>query len=114
MTTETQQRIDLPIEGMTCAACVAHVSHALENVQGVTNPRVNLATERATVDVTSNISSIDELTAAIQDAGYSVATRTITFIVGEINVPNDPLTQLLSMEGLLSAHLDDGLSLIHI
>ena len=108
MTTETQQRIDLPIEGMTCAACVAHVSHALENVQGVTNPRVNLATERATVDVTSNISSIDELTAAIQDAGYSVATRTITFIVGEINVPNDPLTQLLSMEGLLSAHLDDG------
>ena len=112
MTTEIQQRIDLPIEGMTCAACVAHVSHALENVPGVTNPRVNLATERATVDVTSSISSIDELTAAIQDAGYSVATRTITFIVGEVNVPNDPSAQLVSMEGLLSAHLDGGTLMI--
>ena len=108
MTTKTQQRIDLPIEGMTCAACVAHVSHALENVQGVTNPRVNLATERATVDVTSALGSIDDLTAAIQDAGYSVVTRTITLIVAESNAFNDPSTQLLSMEGILSAHLHDG------
>mgnify|MGYP001283285921 CR=1 FL=1 len=40
------KRISLSIEGMTCAACVIHVEHALKDVKGVDVARVNLATEK--------------------------------------------------------------------
>ena len=43
MLTKTTKRVILPIEGMTCAACVSHV-------EGVSQVMVNLATEQATVD----------------------------------------------------------------
>ncbi len=41
--------VDLEIEGMTCASCVARVERALQSVPGVTGATVNLATERAHV-----------------------------------------------------------------
>jgi copper chaperone CopZ len=42
-------RLDLPIEGMTCASCVARVERALQKLPGVTEATVNLATESASV-----------------------------------------------------------------
>ncbi|MGA0565068.1 heavy metal translocating P-type ATPase [Ancylobacter sp. VNQ12] len=60
-------RTELAIEGMTCASCVARVERALASVPGVAAARVNLATERATVE-----GSIDAalLVNAVEDAGY--------------------------------------------
>ena len=43
--------VDLAIEGMTCAACVARVEKALQNVPGVAKAEVNLATKTARVEV---------------------------------------------------------------
>ena len=43
------QQLNLGIEGMTCASCVARVEKALKKVEGVTDARVNLATEQAQV-----------------------------------------------------------------
>ena len=43
MSTMTQE-LDLAIEGMTCASCVAHVERALAKVDGVSSVSVNLAT----------------------------------------------------------------------
>ena len=45
----TSRPVDLQIEGMTCASCVARVERALKTVSGVTYASVNLATERAHV-----------------------------------------------------------------
>ena len=42
-------RADLPIEGMTCASCVARVERALKAVPGVEEAHVNLVTGRASV-----------------------------------------------------------------
>ena len=53
MTTETTERITLPVTGMTCASCVMHVTRALEELPGVDEVAVNLATEKATLDVSS-------------------------------------------------------------
>lgn len=44
-------QVTLPVSGMTCAACVVHVSNALSRIEGVDDANVNLATERATVNV---------------------------------------------------------------
>jgi Cu+-exporting ATPase len=69
----TLQRFVLPVQGMTCAACVAHVEKALGAVPGVSGAHVNLATESASVAA----SSIDatRLRNAVQQAGYDVPTE---------------------------------------
>ena len=43
------QEMRLPIEGMSCASCVARVERALRAVPGVAEASVNLATESATL-----------------------------------------------------------------
>lgn len=66
--------IDLQIEGMTCASCVAHVERALKKVPGVDQVSVNLTTERAHVELAptageANITA--ELIASVDKAGYT-------------------------------------------
>ncbi|KVK80649.1 copper-transporting ATPase [Burkholderia ubonensis] len=61
--------IELEIEGMTCASCVARVEKALAGVPGVTRASVNLATERATVDAAGGVTTA-QLVDAVRQAGY--------------------------------------------
>ncbi|WP_080418129.1 heavy metal translocating P-type ATPase [Burkholderia ubonensis] len=61
--------IELEIEGMTCASCVARVEKALAGVPGVTRASVNLATERATVDAAAVVTTA-QLVDAVRQAGY--------------------------------------------
>lgn len=68
MPTETQSRIDLPIEGMTCASCAARVESSLNKLDGV-EATVNFATKRATVHHPTNVSTA-ELIAAVDKTGY--------------------------------------------
>ncbi|MDW9230680.1 copper-translocating P-type ATPase [Burkholderia cepacia] len=68
--------IELDIDGMTCASCVSRVEKALAKVPGVTRASVNLATERATVDVTADVSAA-QLVETVKQAGYG-ATPTMT------------------------------------
>ena len=42
------QKISVPIEGMTCASCVARVEKSISKIDGVKNVSVNLATEKGT------------------------------------------------------------------
>ena len=60
----------IPIEGMTCAACVRRVEKALAKVDGVQEATVNLATERAAVTLDPARASADSLRTAIEAAGY--------------------------------------------
>ncbi|MBA4352134.1 MAG: copper-translocating P-type ATPase [Rhodobacter sp.] len=65
--------IDLSIEGMTCASCVARVERALKAVPGVTDATVNLATERAHV---TGLADAAALIRAIDGAGYDARLAT--------------------------------------
>jgi P-type Cu+ transporter len=60
---------DLPITGMTCASCAGRVERALRKVPGVKNATVNLANERAHVEVLERIDPAS-LIAAVDKAGY--------------------------------------------
>ncbi len=62
----------LNIGGMTCAACVYHVERALSGVNGVANATVNLGVEKATVKYSPELTGLDELRRAVEEAGYSV------------------------------------------
>ncbi len=59
--------VDLAIDGMTCASCVARVERALKTVPGVTGAAVNLATERAHVTGHADAAA---LIRAIEGVGY--------------------------------------------
>jgi Cu+-exporting ATPase len=71
--------VQLPVEGMNCAACVARVEKALAALPGVTKATVNLATDRAQVSYNPHRTSTVALVAAIEDAGYGIARTTATF-----------------------------------
>ncbi len=73
--TDTPDRnhvLSLPIEGMTCASCVARVEKALRKVEGVEAATVNLATERATVTFDPVRVPVERLQQAVQSAGYTL------------------------------------------
>ncbi len=84
MTDERENKLDisLPIRGMTCAACVMHVEHALRETPGVLAVTVNLATERAAISLDSGLVPLDALTHSITDAGYEIDTSDATINVG--------------------------------
>jgi len=63
---------DLPISGMTCASCAGRVERALRKVPGVTSVSVNLANERARVEVADAIDP-QSLIAAVDKAGYGAS-----------------------------------------
>jgi P-type Cu+ transporter len=65
-------RLDLPVKGMHCAACVAKVERALKSVPGVSAATVNLATERARVELGPEPAALPQLRAAVAAAGYAI------------------------------------------
>jgi len=66
-----------PVQGMSCASCVARVERSLANVPGVQDVSVNFATEQASVKARSDV-GMDALKAAVAKAGYSVAEQTLS------------------------------------
>jgi len=68
-----EDRIDLTIEGMTCAACVKRIERALLKTPGVREANVNLITQTATVSFNPAQSKLESLVTAIEGAGYGVA-----------------------------------------
>ncbi len=63
-------KLKLSVEGMDCASCVAHVKKAAEKLPGVQACDVNLARGRAVVQYDPARASVDQIAAAITDAGY--------------------------------------------
>ena len=81
-TADKARRLRLPVEGMTCASCVAHVEGALKSVQGVAWVGVNLATEEAAVEMDSGQASLQELVGAVDGAGYKVPVERSVLNIG--------------------------------
>ncbi|CAN7703273.1 heavy metal translocating P-type ATPase [Pseudomonas sp. LjRoot277] len=67
-----QQSLELSIDGMTCASCVGRVERALAKVPGVKSVSVNLANERAHLELLGQIDP-QTLIAAVTKAGYSAS-----------------------------------------
>jgi Cu+-exporting ATPase len=66
------ETFDLPIAGMTCASCAGRVERALRKVPGVEVATVNLANERAHVQLSSHIDPA-VLIEAVDKAGYTAS-----------------------------------------
>ena len=76
METSTQQApqtITLDVEGMTCAACQAHVERALRGTEGVSEASVNLMTHSARIVYQPTVAKLDSLVEAVREAGYDAS-----------------------------------------
>ncbi len=69
---ETPEKCDLPITGMTCAACASRIEKVLKRQPGVTEAAVNFATERAHVSYHGGETDVARIAEAVEDAGYGV------------------------------------------
>ncbi|CAD5107257.1 heavy metal translocating P-type ATPase [Zestomonas carbonaria] len=71
--------LDLPISGMTCASCAGRVERALGKVPGVRSANVNLASERARLEVAG--APLESLIQAVREAGYQVPSHSLELAI---------------------------------
>jgi Cu+-exporting ATPase len=80
-TTEPEARVQLALEGMTCASCASRIERKLNKLDGV-EATVNYATEQAAVSYDPALTEVDDLIRAVQEAGYR-ASRTARVLAEE-------------------------------
>jgi Cu+-exporting ATPase len=66
------ETLTLPVEGMTCASCVARVEKTLKKIDGVETANVNLATEAVALSFDPARTSLDVLAKAVESSGYQL------------------------------------------
>jgi len=100
------KKFSLPVKGMTCASCAAHVERALKGVEGVTEVKVDLATERAVVEYDPETLDIADLVRAVRGIGYDVPAETVVLPIGGMTCASCVVhveKALKGVEGVLSA-----------
>jgi len=96
----------LSLTGMSCASCVARVERALRAVPGVTDARVNLASETAQVDGEVPLAP---LAAAVEHAGYGLRRQTLVLKIAGMTCAScvgRAEKALLKQPGVLSAEVN--------
>ncbi|MDR9404752.1 MAG: cation transporter, partial [Halothece sp. Uz-M2-17] len=69
------EKTTLKLEGMSCAGCANAIEKAISNVSGVEECKVNFAAEQATVQFNPQQTSVETITRAVEDAGYSASVH---------------------------------------
>lgn len=70
MQTET-----LDVQGMSCGACVGHVTRALQALDGVQSAQVSLADEQAVVTYDPAKVQAAQMVEAVVEEGYEASPR---------------------------------------
>jgi Cu+-exporting ATPase len=72
MKTAAEERVDLPVSGMSCAACARSIERQLADTPGVARAHVNFATSVATIEFDPTRARVSDLVGAIEEIGYGV------------------------------------------
>jgi P-type Cu+ transporter len=92
--TPARERVDLPIEGMSCAACASRIERTLNKLDGV-EASVNYATERATVRFDPVKVAATDLVGAVEAAGYHAFVPSTDDAAERIDPSNGLRTRLV-------------------
>ena len=77
MKTAAPERVDLPVSGMTCAACARSIERTLSSAPGVERAHVNLATNTATVEYDATRTGVRDFVGAIEGLGFGVPEKEV-------------------------------------
>ncbi|HXG82710.1 MAG TPA: copper ion binding protein, partial [Pyrinomonadaceae bacterium] len=89
------ERVDLPITGMTCAACANRIEKTLNKQVGVEKASVNFATGKATINYDPHKTGVTDLIQTVKDVGYDTAgVAKVEFVVDDSARPSGSSRQL--------------------
>jgi len=108
---DTAERCDLPLTGMTCAACARRIEKQLAKAPGVESASVNFATGRALIAYDASRTGLRDLIATVENAGYGAAGQAqAVFTVDDSARPSgssEPLERFLAdVRGVLTAQFN--------
>ncbi|TDX51438.1 heavy metal translocating P-type ATPase [Orenia marismortui] len=83
------QKETIQITGMSCASCSAAVEKNVNKLAGVKEANVNFATEKLNVEFDDSTNTLEDIKAAVKDAGYGVEDEVE---LREINIPIGGMT----------------------
>lgn len=93
---ESNKKIDMKIDGMTCAACAKAVERVVKKLDGVESISVNIATDKANIDYNPSKVKLSQIKAAIEKAGY----KPIEEVKDKVDVDEDKLRKEKEMKSL--------------
>lgn len=69
-TSNKSERTSLIISGMHCSSCASIIERQLKKVTGVSEAKVNFASEKASVMFDSSLAKVGDLVSAVEKSGY--------------------------------------------
>ena len=84
----TEQKLTLPITGMTCANCAANIERGVKKLKGVAEASVNFAAENAAVSFDPQQLQLRDVVAKIHHSGFGVTTAKIEMPVTGMTCAN--------------------------
>jgi Cu+-exporting ATPase len=84
----SDDKITLPVTGMTCANCAMNIERAVKKLSGVRDVQVNFAAEQAAVSFDPAQLKVKDVVAKISSSGYSVPTNKVEFPVTGMTCAN--------------------------
>ena len=83
-----EQKITLPIAGMTCANCAMNIERGVKKLHGVMDASVNFASEQASISFDPNDLNIKDLVDNIHGSGFTVAAIKIELPITGMSCAN--------------------------
>jgi Cu+-exporting ATPase len=105
----SERTVHVDVTGMSCANCADTVTTAVEGVDGVHEASVNFATDDGSVTYDDDVTSLADVYAAIEDAGYTPIAETVTVAVTDMSCANCADTihdRLLEVPGVVDANVN--------
>ncbi|MDK3017072.1 heavy metal translocating P-type ATPase [Pseudodonghicola flavimaris] len=78
------QHIQMSVEGMSCASCVARVTRGLSGLEGVSDVSVNLASERAQMDLDA-VGRLEAVVAKLDKMGFPARRAEVVLNVASMS-----------------------------
>ncbi|MCK9152005.1 heavy metal translocating P-type ATPase [Methanobacterium alcaliphilum] len=79
---DKSKKADIKISGMGCASCAIKIEKSLDDLDGVQEAHINLATEKATIKYDMGKLELDQIEKAISNAGYEVVKDKAVIKIG--------------------------------
>ena len=103
------ETLDIPVEGMSCAACSARLEKRLGALDGVLRANVNLALARAQVEFIPAQVTPADITKRVQKTGFRVPHSHVEFTIEGVEDEEDAArleSELHEFDGVISAGVD--------
>jgi P-type Cu+ transporter len=84
----SEEKITLPITGMTCANCAMNIERNVSKLDGIESVSVNFASEQATVQFDPKATQLQGILSKIHTIGFSIPRAEIDFAVTGMTCAN--------------------------